>query len=252
MSLLSVEKLHFAYGKIEAVRGVSLRVETNEVVAIVGANGAGKTTLLNAIAGLTVPRAGRVLFQDREITGLSAQRVVRLGISLVPEGRQLFPEHSVMVNLELGAFHRRRDGRAAIAKDMETVFSLFPRLYERRQQTAGTLSGGEQQMLAIGRSLMARPKLLILDEPSIGLAPQVTAEIFRSLESLKGWGMSTLLVDQNAVAALQLSSRAYVMETGQVVLEGEASELAQDARVQEIYLGVADHQPLGQTEEGSA
>jgi branched-chain amino acid transport system ATP-binding protein len=231
--LLQIADVHIAYGKVEAVRGVSLDVDANEIVTIVGANGAGKTTLLNAAMGV-LPLKGRVSFAGEDLAPLEIEDRVALGLSLVAEHRELFSTMNVEDNLELGAF---RVGRAQAASAFERVYTLFPRLKERRRQLAGTLSGGEQQMLAMGRALMGAPKLLMLDEPSLGLAPIIVADIFRTIGELRAAGVSVLLVEQNAQAALKIADRAYVMELGEFVLNGKASEIATDARVAASYLG---------------
>jgi branched-chain amino acid transport system ATP-binding protein len=236
--MLKVEAVNAFYGRIQALREVSLRVTEGEIVAVIGSNGAGKSTLLNTICGMIPARGGRILFSGRSLAGLPPEKIVRLGISQVPERRQIFSTMSVMDNLILGAYHRyRRDGRRAVERDLDFVFEIFPRLLERRGQTAGTLSGGEQQMLALGRGWMAKPQLLLMDEPSLGLAPLMTREIFRVSSRLREHGTTILVVEQNARAALALSDRAYVMESGRVVLEGNSSALAVDERVQKAYLG---------------
>jgi branched-chain amino acid transport system ATP-binding protein len=232
-ALLSATDAHIAYGKVEAVRGVSLEVGDNEIVTIVGANGAGKTTLLNAIMGV-LPLKGRVSFAGEDLARLEIEDRVGAGLSLVAEHRELFSSMNVEDNLELGAF---RVKRAQAAASFERVYTLFPRLKERRRQLAGTLSGGEQQMLAMGRALMGAPKLLMLDEPSLGLAPIIVADIFRTVGELRASGVSVLLVEQNAQAALKIADRAYVMELGEFVLNGPADEIAADARVAASYLG---------------
>ncbi|MBI3458392.1 MAG: ABC transporter ATP-binding protein [Candidatus Rokubacteria bacterium] len=238
--MLEVEELSVAYGAIQALRGVSLRVREGSIVTLIGANGAGKTTLLRTISGLLRPGAGRIRFTGREITGLEAEAIVRLGISHAPEGRQNFAALSVRDNLLIGAYPiYRRGGRAAVLEDLERVCTLFPVLRERQRQLAGTLSGGEQQMLAVGRVLMARPRLLLLDEPSMGLAPLVVQEILRQIRRLPEAGTTVLLVEQNARSALAIAHRGYVIETGRVVLEGSAAELRRDPRVQAAYLGRA-------------
>ena len=234
-ALLSVADVHIAYGKVEAVRGVTLEVRDNEIVTIVGANGAGKTTLLNAIMGI-LPLKGHLAFAGEELARLDIEDRVAAGLSLVPEHRELFATMSVEDNLQLGAF---RIAKAVAQTSFERVFALFPRLKERRKQLAGTLSGGEQQMLAMGRALMGAPKLLMLDEPSLGLAPLIVADIFRIVSELKAAGVSVLLVEQNAQAALQIADRAYVMELGEFVLDGAASDIASNARVAASYLGFA-------------
>ena len=236
--LLQIDSISTYYGHIQALKSVSLHVNQGEIVALVGANGAGKTTLLNTISGLLRARSGRILFNGKDITRNSAASIVRAGISHVPERRQVFDTLTVYDNLLLGAYQRyRRDGRKAIERDIERVFELFPRLDERRKQMAGTLSGGEQQMLAIGRGIMAKPKVLLLDEPSLGLAPLIVKSLFEMIAALRDQGQTVLLVEQNARAALKLANRAYVIETGNVVLEGSAQDLLEDPRVQAAYLG---------------
>jgi branched-chain amino acid transport system ATP-binding protein len=230
---LRVRDAHIAYGKIEAVRGVTLDVAENEIVTIIGANGAGKTTLLNAIMGI-LPLKGGVNFGGDDLARLEIEDRVAAGLSLVPEHRELFAAMNVEDNLRLGAF---RIAKTQAKQSLERVYALFPRLKERRQQLAGTLSGGEQQMLAMGRALMGAPKLLMLDEPSLGLAPIIVADIFRTIGELRSSGVSVLLVEQNAQAALQIADRAYVMELGEFVLQGTAKDIAGNARVAESYLG---------------
>jgi branched-chain amino acid transport system ATP-binding protein len=232
-ALLSLRDIHVAYGKVEAVRAVTLEVRDNEIVTIIGANGAGKTTLLNAVMGI-LPLKGHVAFAGRELARLDIEDRVAAGLSLVPEHRELFATMSVEDNLQLGAF---RIAKATAATSFERVYALFPRLKERRKQLAGTLSGGEQQMLAMGRALMGAPKLLMLDEPSLGLAPLIVADIFRTVAELKAAGVSVLLVEQNAQAALKIADRAYVMELGEFVLDGAAADIAGNARVVASYLG---------------
>ncbi len=234
--MLVLERVGSYYGRIQALKAISLRVEEGEIVALIGANGAGKTTLLNSVSGLVLPQEGRVLFDGRDIGHLPPEDTVHLGISHVPEHRQLFGTMTVYENLLLGAYHRRVS-RAELAGDLRQVFELFPRLEERQGQLAGTLSGGEQQMLAIARGLMARPRLLLLDEPSLGLAPLIVRDLFQVIRSLRERGTTVLLVEQNARAALHLADRAYVLETGSIVLEGPAQELLEDERVQAAYLG---------------
>ena len=239
--MLKLEKVNTHYGRIQALREVSLEVAEGEIVAVIGPNGAGKTTLLNTISGVVPARSGQIILEGQPITNLSPERIVRLGISQVPERRQVFGTMSVLDNLILGAYHRhRRDGREKIERDLEFVFEIFPRLKDRVKQAAGTLSGGEQQMLALGRGWMAKPKLLLMDEPSLGLAPLLTKEIFRVSGELREQGMTILVVEQNARAALELADRAYVMESSQVVLEGTTAQLAADERVQTVYLGRRD------------
>ena len=232
-ALLSVSDAHVAYGKVEAVRSVSLDVGDHEIVTIIGANGAGKTTLLNAIMGI-LPLKGRVTFAGQDMLRLEIEDRVAAGLCLVPEHRELFSTMNVEDNLQLGAF---RIAKAATAVAFERVYTLFPRLKERRKQLAGTLSGGEQQMLAMGRALMGAPRLLMLDEPSLGLAPIIVADIFRTIGELRAAGVSVLLVEQNAQAALQIADRAYVMELGEFILKGPAKDIATNQRVAASYLG---------------
>src|SRR5215468_7712590 len=232
-ALLSVSDVHIAYGKVEAVRGVSLDVGSNEIVTIIGSNGAGKTTLLNAVMGV-LPMKGRVSFAGEDLARLEIEDRVALGLSLVAEHRELFSSMNVEDNLQLGAF---RVAKAKATSSFERVYTLFPRLKERRKQLAGTLSGGEQQMLAMGRALMGTPKLLMLDEPSLGLAPIIVADIFRTIGELRAAGVSVLLVEQNAQAALQIADRAYVMELGEFILNGSAKDIAENKRVAASYLG---------------
>ncbi|QUS41496.1 ABC transporter ATP-binding protein [Tardiphaga alba] len=232
-ALLKVTDAHVSYGKVEAVRAVNLEVRDGEIVTIIGANGAGKTTLLNATMGV-LPLKGGVQFAGREISKLDIEDRVAAGLSLVPEHRELFATMNVEDNLLLGAF---RIDKATAARSFERVYTLFPRLKERRKQLAGTLSGGEQQMLAMGRALMGTPKLLMLDEPSLGLAPIIVADIFRIVGELKAAGVAVLLVEQNAQAALKIADRAYVMELGEFVLDGKASDIASNQRVVASYLG---------------
>jgi branched-chain amino acid transport system ATP-binding protein len=232
-ALLSVNDVHVAYGKVEAVRSVSLDVADREIVTIIGANGAGKTTLLNAIMGV-LPLKGRVTFAGDDMARMEIEDRVTAGLSLVPEHRELFASMNVEDNLQLGGF---RVARAQAARSFERVYALFPRLKERRKQLAGTLSGGEQQMLAMGRALMGTPKLLMLDEPSLGLAPIIVADIFRIVTELRKAGVSVLLVEQNATGALKIADRAYVMELGEFVLAGQASVISADPRVAASYLG---------------
>ena len=233
--MLRVDDLHVFYGPIHALKGVSLSVEEGEIVTLIGANGAGKTTLLRAISGLTPPRRGTIHFQERSLLRRLPEDIVRLGVSHVPEGRRIFANLTVQENLELGAF--LRNDRAELARDLERVFDLFPRLRERLHQLAGTLSGGEQQMLAIGRALMARPRLLLLDEPSLGLAPLLVRTIFDVIREINGQGTTILLVEQNAHMALSVAHRAYVLETGRIVLEGPAEALRQSEAIRAAYLG---------------
>ena len=235
MPLLEVSDIRARYGAIEALKGVSLTVEEGEVVTLIGSNGAGKSTTLRSISGLTPASAGSVTFDGEDITRVPAHEIVVRGIALSPEGRHCFPRMTVRENLELGA-HRRAKG-PEIGQDLDRVFELFPRLQERERQKAGTMSGGEQQMLAIGRALMARPKLLMLDEPSMGIAPILVARIYETIGEINKSGVAILLVEQNANYALDVSSRGYVLETGRVVLLGDSAKLRDDPEVQRAYLG---------------
>jgi branched-chain amino acid transport system ATP-binding protein len=232
--LLEVEDIHTFYGSIEALKGVSLTVGEGEVVTLIGSNGAGKSTTLRSISGLTPARSGKVTFAGEEITRVPAHEIVDYGIALSPEGRHCFPRMTVRENLELGA-HRRRGPE--IGQDLERVYELFPRLQERERQKAGTMSGGEQQMLAIGRALMARPKLLMLDEPSMGIAPILVQRIYETIQQINDSGVAILLVEQNANYALDISKRGYVLETGRVALANDSSALRDDPEVQRAYLG---------------
>ncbi|MFC3884521.1 ABC transporter ATP-binding protein [Bacillus songklensis] len=233
--MLKVDGINVYYGNIQALKEVSLEINQGEIVTLIGVNGAGKSTLLKAISGLLKPKQGDISYEDKSIAGKAAQWIVKQGISHVPEGRRVFANMSVEENLELGAFLRKdKDG---IRQDFEKVYQLFPRLLERRKQQAGTLSGGEQQMLAIGRALMARPRLLLLDEPSMGLAPLLVKTIFRIIEEINATGTTILLVEQNANMALSVANRAYVIETGRVVLSGTAEELNASDQVKMAYLG---------------
>lgn len=233
--MLSLDGINVFYGGIHALRTVSLTVRAGEVVTLIGSNGAGKSTTLRAITGLVTPRSGRVVFEGDDITGQPAHTLVARGISMAPEGRGIFANLTVLENLEMGGYLVR--DRARLRDDIERGFTLFPRLRERAKQPAGTLSGGEQQMLAIARALMSRPKLLLLDEPSLGLAPIVCQTIFSTIDTIKASGTTVLLVEQNANAALKHSDRGYVLETGAVTLEGDAAVIAGDPRVREAYLG---------------
>ena len=235
-NVLELNDVHVYYGSIHALKGVSLKVGSSEIVTLIGANGAGKSTTLRAINGLNRPRQGTIRFNDTDITTASPHAIVKGGIAQSPEGRRLFPRMTVVENLEMGAF--QRTDRANFGGDMERVFELFPRLYERRTQKAGTMSGGEQQMCAIGRALMARPKLLLLDEPSMGLAPIFVEKIFEIVLEINSQGTPVLLVEQNALMALDMAHRGYVMETGRITLEGPAAELKTNAAVQKAYLGL--------------
>ena len=236
--MLRIRNLQTYYGRIRVLDNVSLSVKPNEVVTLIGANGAGKSTILNCISRLIPCREGEIFFQGQRINGQSPEAVVRLGICQVPEGRQIFQPLTVLENLELGAYLRYgKRNRGSIQQDMDMVFSLFPVLAERLQQVSGTLSGGEQQMLAIGRALMSRPKLLLLDEPSMGIAPLIVREIFRVIQQLNESGTTVLLVEQNARAALKVAHHSYVIERGEIVMEGLAGELLHNPRVKEVYLG---------------
>ena len=234
-TMLTVNDVNVFYGAIHAIKGVSLEVNEGEIVTLIGANGAGKSTILRTISGLLKPKTGSIQFEGQEIAGMPAHEIVKTGISQVPEGRRIFAEMSVLENLELGAFTRKdKDG---IKADMELVFERFPRLKERIGQLAGTLSGGEQQMLAMGRALMSRPRLLLLDEPSMGLAPLLIKEIFAIIQDINKTGTTVLLVEQNANMALSIAHRAYVLETGRITLSGDAKELAASDEVRKAYLG---------------
>jgi branched-chain amino acid transport system ATP-binding protein len=233
--MLILENVSVNYGAINALSGISLKVEEREVVTLIGANGAGKSTTLRTITGLLEPAEGRVIFEGEDISGKPTHKLVARGISMSPEGRGVFANLSVRENLQMGAYLQKN--RSQIASDMEHVFVMFPRLKEREAQSAGTLSGGEQQMLAMGRALLSRPRLLLLDEPSLGLAPLVVHTIFEAIEEIRSKGTTILLVEQNAHAALKHSDRAYVLETGKIVMEGPSAELAADPRIKEAYLG---------------
>ena len=233
--MLRVENLHVFYGGIHALKGVSLHVEKGEVVTIIGANGAGKSTLLNTISGFLKPKEGKVFYNDKPILGISPHKIVAMGICHVPEGRQIFANLTVRDNILMGAFLRR--DKNGIREDMEKVFKLFPRLKEREKRMAGTLSGGEQQMLAIARGLMSNPDLILLDEPSLGLAPLLVKTIFDILDEIKKMGKTILLVEQNAYKALSFADRAYILEQGVIIKEGRAQDLIKDETVQEAYLG---------------
>lgn len=237
---LEVRDLRVHYGKIEAIKGISFNVNQGEIVTLIGANGAGKTTTLKTISGLRNVSSGGIFFDGKDISKMPAHERVDLGISQAPEGRGIFPGMSVLENLEMGKFNRK-NRKAEMDEDLEMVYSLFPRLKERAFQDGGTLSGGEQQMLAIGRALMARPKVLLLDEPSMGLAPQMIANIFRIITEINKQGVTILLVEQNAQQALQRAHRAYILETGNVVKEAKASDLLNDPAVREAYLGTGAH-----------
>jgi branched-chain amino acid transport system ATP-binding protein len=232
--MLEILDLHVSYGAIQALDGVSLRVDRGEIAALLGANGSGKTTALRAVTGLAAVQEGRIIFQGREIQGLPPHEIIRLGLAVVPEGRRIFANLTVAENLLLGAYFRREK---AAARDMKEIFQTFPRLAERRGQKAGTLSGGEQQMLALGRALMSRPRLLLLDEPSLGLAPLLVREVFRIIQQLQEQGVTILLVEQNAAAALEIAHYGYVLETGRVVLEGKGQDLLVHPKLKDAYLG---------------
>jgi branched-chain amino acid transport system ATP-binding protein len=235
MPLLEVENMHRYYGHIHALQGISLTVEEGEVVTLIGSNGAGKTTTLRSIHGILPPKEGRIIFNGEEIQGTPAHDMIGKGIAQSPEGRKIFFRMTVLENLEMGAYHR--NDRSEIRQDMDRVFDLFPRLKERTKQEAGTMSGGEQQMLAIGRALMSRPKLLLLDEPSMGLAPVLVERIFEIIREINNQGTTILLVEQNANVALEIATRGYVLETGKIVNSAPAEKLREDPKVREAYLG---------------
>jgi branched-chain amino acid transport system ATP-binding protein len=235
-TMLDVQAIHVFYGQVHALKGVSLHIDRGEIVTLIGANGAGKSTTLSAISGLVRPRVGKIVYEGRDMGSVAAYDVVKLGLSQAPEGRKIFPRMSVKENLEMGAFSRTKQDLKA---DFDRVYDLFPVLSERKSQPGGTLSGGEQQMLAMGRALMARPKLLMLDEPSMGLAPMLVEKIFDIIKEINGQGTTILLVEQNANVALEVSHRGYVIETGRVVLADKAGELLKNPQVQEAYLGGA-------------
>lgn len=236
MPLLELKNVHTYYGNIHALKGVSLSVEEGEIVTLIGSNGAGKSTTLRTISGLLKPRQGEIFFKGERIDHLPPHKIVELGVIQAPEGRRIFPRLTVRENLEIGAFLRK--DKAEIARDMERVFHLFPRLYERLNQRGGTLSGGEQQMLAIGRALMSRPRVLLLDEPSMGLAPVLVEQIFSIISDINAQGTTILLVEQNALMALAIAHRGYVLQTGEIVLADTASALRENKLVQHAYLGV--------------
>ena len=233
--MLTLENISVSYGAIRALKGVSMRVEQGEVVTLIGANGAGKTTTLRTITGLLSPTEGRLLFEGQDISGKPTHQLVARGISMSPEGRGVFANLTVHENLQMGAYLKKN--KVEIAEDLQRGYRMFPRLKERESQKAGTLSGGEQQMLAMARALMSRPRLLLLDEPSLGLAPLVVHTIFEAIDEIRGEGTTILLVEQNAHAALKHSDRAYVLETGRIVMEGPSKDLAADPRIKEAYLG---------------
>jgi branched-chain amino acid transport system ATP-binding protein len=235
MPLLELENMHSYYGHIHALRGISLTVEEGEVVTLIGSNGAGKTTTLRSIHGILPPRQGKIIFDGEEIQGTAAHELIGKGIAQSPEGRKIFFRMTVLENLEMGAYHR--NDNSEIRQDMDRVFELFPRLKERIRQEAGTMSGGEQQMLAIGRALMSRPKLLLLDEPSMGLAPVLVERIFQIIREINEQGTTILLVEQNANVALEIATRGYVLETGKIVNSAPAEKLREDPKVREAYLG---------------
>ena len=235
MSLLKVTDLVVSYGGIEALKGISFEVEEGSIVTLIGANGAGKSTTLRTISGLVKPKSGRVYFEGRDITDFDTQRIVQTGIALVPEGRRVFANLTVLENLKIGAYLRK--DKEVIEEDINYVFDLFPRLQERSWQLAGTLSGGEQQMLAVARAMMTRPKMIMMDEPSLGLAPLVVKDIFKIIRTLKERGMTVLLIEQNANAALRTCDYAYVLETGSITTEGTGDELLASEAIQEAYLG---------------
>lgn len=235
MALLEVKNLSVYYGVIQALKGISFHVDKGEIVALIGANGAGKTTTLHTISGLLRPKTGEILYHDKDITKVPGAQIVRLGMAQVPEGRRVFADLTVEQNLRLGAFTRKDPDRTAAT--LENIYKRFPRLKERVRQPAGTLSGGEQQMLAMGRALMAKPKIILLDEPSMGLSPLLVKEIFHIIEDINKQGVTVLLVEQNAKMALAIADRAYVLETGRITLQGTGAELANDPRVQKAYLG---------------
>lgn len=233
--MLQIQEIEVYYGAIHAIKKLSLEVEQGTIVTLIGANGAGKTTTLKTISGLLRPKTGAITYKGKDITKVAPEKIVSLGISQVPEGRRVFQEMSVQENLEMGAYLRK--DKKGIAEDMEGVFGRFPRLKERRKQMAGTLSGGEQQMLAIGRALMARPELMLMDEPSMGLAPLLVKEIFEIIQDINAKGTTILLVEQNANMALSIANKAYVIETGEIVLQGSAQELLKSEDVKKAYLG---------------
>ena len=233
--MLKVENLVVSYGGIEALKGISLNVPEGKIITLIGANGAGKSTLLRTIIGLVKPESGKISYNEKEITALNSQKIVTTGITLVPEGRRVFSNLTVLENLKIGAY--MRNDKAESAKDIEWIYRLFPRLKERNWQLAGTLSGGEQQMLAVGRALMCRPKLIMMDEPSLGLAPLVIKDIFRIIQEINAKGMTILLIEQNANMALKIADWAYVLETGRITMEGTGKELLENPQIREAYLG---------------
>jgi branched-chain amino acid transport system ATP-binding protein len=236
MSMLEVKEIHTYYGNIHALKGISLTVDKGEIVTLIGANGAGKTTALKAISGLLKPRRGYIVLNGEDLSDYKAHEIVYKGVSMVPEGRGIFAKLTVMENLDMGAYSRK--DRENLGQELERVFTLFPRLKERRSQVAGTLSGGEQQMLAIGRAIMARPSLLLMDEPSMGLAPILVESIFDTINQINKEGVTVLLVEQNALMALSIAHRGYVMQTGEIVLQDTADNLQKNEMVQKAYLGI--------------
>lgn len=234
--MLEINNLNTYYGSIHALKGVTLSVEPGEIVSLIGSNGAGKSTLVNTVAGLLKPRTGSILFENRKITANDPHKIVQMGISLSPEGREVFPALTVEENLRLGAYIVK--DKSKINESFELAYSLFPRLKERNRQYAGTLSGGEQQMLAIARALMSGPKLLLLDEPSLGLAPNIVAQIFELIVRIAKQGITIMLIEQNAFMALKISDRAYVLENGKVSMEGKSKDIIEDPRIRKIYLGI--------------
>ena len=235
MAMLEIKDIEVYYGMIQAIKGISFEVNEGEVIALIGANGAGKTTILHTITGLLSPKKGSVIFEGKDITKIPAHKIVSLGMAHVPEGRRVFAELSVYENLKMGAYTRKDKGE--IAQTLEMVYKRFPRLQERKNQLAGTLSGGEQQMLAMGRALMSHPKIIVMDEPSMGLSPILVNEIFDVIQEVSAGGTTVLLVEQNAKKALSIADRAYVLETGTIVLEGEAGKLMDDDSIKKAYLG---------------
>ena len=235
MAMLEVKDLEVYYGVIQAIKGISFHVDKGEVIALIGANGAGKTTTLHTVTGLLSPKAGQVMFEGRDITKVPAHKIVSMGMAHVPEGRRVFAELSVYENLKMGAYTRKN--KSEIEESLKNVYKRFPRLEERKNQMAGTLSGGEQQMLAMGRALMSRPKIILMDEPSMGLSPIMVNEIFDIIRSVSESGTTVLLVEQNAKKALAIADRAYVLETGKIVLEGKASDLLENDSIKKAYLG---------------
>ena len=235
MSMLEIKDLEVYYGMIAAIKGISFHVEQGEIIALIGSNGAGKTTTLQAISGMLAPKAGQILFEGKDITKVPGHEIVKMGMAHVPEGRRVFAELSVLENLRLGAYTRK--DKNEVEETLERIDQSFPRLLERKNQLAGTLSGGEQQMLAMGRALMSQPRIVLMDEPSMGLSPILVQEIFRIIEEISASGTTVLLVEQNANKALSIADRAYVLETGNIVLEGEAKALLEDEAIKKAYLG---------------